>query len=136
MTIFDDNFDDNFWWQFLMTILDDNFWWQFLLTIFYYNFRWRFSMMIFDDNFWWQFLVAILMKIFVGNFLGTYFQPVTCDIWHWLEIQYWQLRTWFHDNLCYLTINCDPGQHLQFLRCFVCSARHPSWYRYAIASLW
>ena len=32
--------------------------------------------------------------------------------WHW----HWQLRTWTHDNL---TINCDTGQHLQFLRCFV-----------------
>ena len=37
---------------------------------------------------------------------------------HWL--QYRQLRTWIHDNLCYLTINCDTGQHLQFLRCFKC----------------
>ena len=35
---------------------------------------------------------------------------------HWL--QYRQLRTWIHDNLCYLTINCDTGQHSQFLRCF------------------
>ena len=43
------------------------------------------------------------------------------DLWHlrhWL--QYWQLRTWINDNLCYLTINCDTGQHSQFLRCFVC----------------
>ena len=42
------------------------------------------------------------------------------DLWHlrhWL--QFWQLRTWIHDNLCYLTINCDTGQHSQFLRCFV-----------------
>ena len=35
---------------------------------------------------------------------------------HWL--QFWQLRTWIHDNLCYLTIKSDPGQHSQFLRCF------------------
>ena len=28
------------------------------------------------------------------------------------------LRTWINDNLCYLTINCDTGQHSQFLRCF------------------
>ena len=27
--------------------------------------------------------------------------------------------TWIHDNLYYLTINCDTGQHLQFLQCFV-----------------
>ena len=41
------------------------------------------------------------------------------DLWHlrhWL--QFWQLRTWIHDNLCHLTINCDTGQHSQFLRCF------------------
>ena len=25
--------------------------------------------------------------------------------------------TWIHYNLCYLTINCDTGQHSQFLRC-------------------
>ena len=40
------------------------------------------------------------------------------DLWHlrhWL--QFWQLRTQIHDNLCYLTINCDTGQHSQFLRC-------------------
>ena len=48
--------------------------------------------------------------------------PYDCtfrDLWHlrhWL--QYWQLRTWINDNLCYLTINCDIGQHSQFLRCF------------------
>ena len=34
---------------------------------------------------------------------------------HWL--QYWQLRTWINDNICYLTINCDTGQHSQFLGC-------------------
>ena len=41
------------------------------------------------------------------------------NLWHlrhWL--QFWQLRTWIHDNLCDLTINCDTGQHSQFLRCF------------------
>ena len=51
------------------------------------------------------------MTIFLGLFS-------TCDLWylrHWL--QYWKLRTWFHDNLCYLTINCDTGQHSQFLLC-------------------
>ena len=50
----------------------------------------------------------------------------TCDIWHWL--QYWQLRTWIYDNLCYLTINCDTGQHSQFLRCFRVRYRNPCWY--------
>ena len=27
------------------------------------------------------------------------------------------MKTWIHGNLCYLTINCDTGQHSQFLRC-------------------
>ena len=32
-----------------------------------------------------------------------------CDIWD---------THYNTDNLCYLTINCDTGQHSQFLRCF------------------
>ena len=42
------------------------------------------------------------------------------DLWHlrhWL--QFWQLRTWIHDNLCYLTIKSDTGQYSQFLRCLL-----------------
>ena len=35
---------------------------------------------------------------------------------HWL--QFWQLRIWIHDNLCYLNIKSDTGQPSQFLRCF------------------
>ena len=41
------------------------------------------------------------------------------DLWHlrrWLQFR--QLRTWIHDNLCCLTIKSDTGQHSQFLRCF------------------
>ena len=34
---------------------------------------------------------------------------------HWL--QFWQLRTWIHDNLWDLTFKSDTGQHSQFLRC-------------------
>ena len=44
------------------------------------------------------------------------------DLRHWL--QFWQLRTWFHDNLCYLTIKSDTGQHSQFLQCFSSSERN------------
>ena len=39
------------------------------------------------------------------------------------EIEVWncchfrQLRTWVHDNHCYLGIKSDTGQHSQFLRC-------------------
>ena len=47
-------------------------------------------------------------------------QDNPADLWqlrHWL--QFLQLRTWIHDNLCYLTIKSDTGQHSQFLRCFI-----------------
>ena len=39
---------------------------------------------------------------------------------HWL--QFWQLGNWIHDNLWYLTIKSDSGQHSQFLRCFILCA--------------
>ena len=41
------------------------------------------------------------------------------DLWHLRHLlQLRQLRTWIHDNLCYLTIKSDTGQHSQFLQCF------------------
>ena len=40
-------------------------------------------------------------------FLFIFSCPEQLNRW----LQYWQLRTWFHDNLCYLTINCDTGVH-------------------------
>ena len=36
---------------------------------------------------------------------------------HW-QRQFWWLRTWIHDNLCFLIIKSDTGQHSQFLRSF------------------
>ena len=58
-----------------------------------------------------------LLLNFFSAFLNLFLS--TCELWHLiLWLQYWQLRTWIHDNLCYLTINCDTGQHSQFLRCF------------------
>ena len=71
-------------------------------------------MTFFVDNFWWHFLMAI----FDDNFDNWKDSPG--DFWHlrhWLL--FWQLRTSIHDNLWYLTINCDTGQHSQFLRCFI-----------------
>ena len=41
------------------------------------------------------------------------------DLWHlrhWLQLR--QLRNWSHENICYLTIKNDTGQHSQFLWCF------------------
>ena len=64
---------------------------------------------------------SIFLNFFSQLFFWTFSQLFsTCDLWHlrhWLK--YWQLRTWNHDNLCYLTINCDTGQHSQFLRCLL-----------------
>ena len=39
------------------------------------------------------------------------------------------MRNWIHDNLCYLTIKSDTGQHSQFLRCFISMSSLKSlWY--------
>ena len=51
-------------------------------------------------------------------FFGTNDTDNPRDLWHlrhWL--QFWQLRPWIHDDLCYLTIKSDTGQHLKFLQC-------------------
>ena len=78
MTIFYDNFWCHFWSQLLMTISYDYFW--LFLTIFD-NF----------DSFW------------------KFWKDSPGGLWHWLRhwLQFWQLRTWIHDNHCYMTINCD-----------------------------
>ena len=49
----------------------------------------------------------------------------TCDIWD-TDYNSYNLRTWIHDNHCYLTINCDTGQHSQFLQCFGHWAKYTS----------
>ena len=73
------------------------------------------------------------------HYLHTYVPPLENiyssnhkDLWHlrrWL--QYRQLRTWINDNLSYLTINCDTGQHSQFLRCF-----WSIWHPFILAVFW
>ena len=96
-------------WHFLTTLTTfDNFWefWQFLrvLTIFE-SF----------DNFWqffdifWQFLtiLTIFWSFLQFSTMSTFEILITI-----LTIEN------LNDNLCYLTINCDTGQHFQFLRCF------------------
>ena len=42
----------------------------------------------------------------------------TYEIEVWNCCHFRQLRTWVHDNHCYLGIKSDTGQHSQFLRCF------------------
>ena len=46
------------------------------------------------------------------------------DLWHlrhWL--QFWQLKAWTRDNLCYLSIKNDTGQHSQCLQCLIWKVR-------------
>ena len=60
--------------------------------------------------------------------LDTWYTDYMWHLRHWSYC--WQLRTTLSritlwsltinsDNLCYLTINCDTGQHSQFLRCLI-----------------
>ena len=93
-------FDDNFWWQFFMKIFDDNFWQYLTILAIFDNF----------DN---------LGQLRQLRQLRQFWKDSPADLWHlrhWL--QFWQLGAWIHDNLWYLTLNCDTGQHSQFLRCF------------------
>ena len=133
---------DNFWqfWQFwtMLTIFDN---------VDYFQQSWQVWQFSHNLNNCWQFLqiltvltIFTIFSIFTIKFFLQSWQLTTIDdnfynsdncfchfdnwkdnpgdLWHlrhWL--QFWQLRTWIHDNLCYLTNNCDTGQHSQFLRC-------------------
>ena len=75
------------------------------------------------DNFWklWQYLTNLTISDNFNNFrqLSSFLTILTQDLWllkHWS--QFWRLRNWIYDNLCYLTIKSDTGQHSQFLQCF------------------
>ena len=123
LTIFDnfDHFQQS--WQFLtiFTIFDNlNNFWQFwhiltILTIFtifcnFDKFKFLLQFLTIGDNFHNSDNCFCHFDNWKDN---------PGDLWHlrhWL--QFWQLRTWIHDIFCYMTINCDTGQHSQFLRCF------------------
>ena len=117
MTIFDDNFDENFWWKFFMTILitilmkifDENFWWKYFLTIFDDNFWWQFLMTIFDDNFF-----GISRQHFFGFFIDKKNQKQILliswpffgfldDVFYWCKFldffgflyDFWCISGWF-----------------------------------------
>ena len=66
MKFFDDNFDDNFWWQVLMTIFDDNFFMKICDAIF-------------DDNFWWPFFTIQTIAFAILTIEKTILE--TCEIW-------------------------------------------------------
>ena len=114
LTIFDnfDNFDNV--WQCLTFF--DNVWhfWQFFDNFDNFNICLQF----------WQFWQFLTIGDNLHNSDNCFYH---FDNWkdnpgnllhlrHWLH--FWQLRTWIHDNRCYLTIKSDTGQHSQFLRCF------------------
>ena len=106
--------------------------------------------LIFDNfvNFcqFWQFLTILTILTISDNFYNCQFfwiflttsdncdsldnfdpndKDNPSDLWHLRHrLQFWQLRTWIHDNLCYLTIKSDTGQHSQFLRCFTHGFAH------------
>ena len=70
-----------------------------------------------SDNFYnfWQFTQSLTI---VDNCFYHFdnWKDNPGDLWHlrhWL--QFWQLRTWVHDNFCYQTIKSDTGQNSQFL---------------------
>ena len=64
-------------------------------------------------------ILTILTILTIFDSFDNFWKDNPGDLWHlrhWL--QFWQLRSWIHDYLCYLAFNCDTGQHSQFLRCF------------------
>ena len=81
-------------------------------------------MTLFDDNFF----MTIFMTIFDDYFLMTLFDDIETifDIWKDSPgdltfetlITILTIENLNSVNHSYLTINCDTGQHSQFLRCF------------------
>ena len=72
-------------------------------------------------NTFWDFL-TIFFPIFwqIFNYFGNFWQfwsffIISTMMKQWLN--FLQFRTWIDENLYYLTIKSDSGQHSQFLRC-------------------
>ena len=109
-----DNFDN------ALTILDHcNNFWQFCLTILdYFDIDWQF----------WPLLTIWTMLVNFDHFLDFFGsfdnfeqndKDNPADFWHQRQwLQFWQLKTWIHDNLCHLRIKSDTDQYSHFLRCF------------------
>ena len=95
---------------------------QFLIILTIFDNFWFFGTIM--DNFWqfWNSLTIWTIDSFDNSYNFYNFDNDNDnprELWllrHWL--QFWQLRTWIHDNLCHLTIKSDTAQHSQFLRCF------------------
>ena len=88
-------------------IFDDNFRWQFSLSIFDDNFHCQFSMTIFDDNCWRQLLTTIVGTFHRGKSVleaGTYFHK-TINRWHWR-----------HNNTMFICDLFQPCKYQSILR--------------------
>ena len=71
------------------------------------------------DQFW---LIFTMLKILDKDQYKDIKKDNPRDLWHlrhWL--QFCQLRTWNHDNLCDPTFKSDTGENSQFLQCFITS---------------
>ena len=90
-------FDPHFWPSFLTLIFDPHFWPSFSTLIFY-------------PYCWPSFFTHIFDNLKDGTGDLTFETLITI-----LTIE--NLNSDIHS---YLTINCDTGQHSQFLRCFLC----------------
>ena len=117
----------------ILTIFDnlDNFWpfWQILIILTIFTIL---TILTFFLQFW-QFLT-----IFDNWRQFSQFRQFLLSFWQ-LKRQSWRLVTFETlitiltiENLnswqsCYLTINCDTEQHLQFLRCFSTLSAKPNW---------
>ena len=113
LTIFDniDHFRQS--WQFL-TIFNNLNNFLTILTIFYNFDNFYFYFTIFD-NFSQLTTIFTIQTIAFAIFDNWKDNPG--DLWNLRRWQFSQLRTWIHNNLCYLTINCDTGQHSQWKKC-------------------
>ena len=69
-------------------------------------------------KFWYVFVIScVFSQEREYKKITTKINPDLWHLRHWLQL--WQLRTCIQDNLYYLTIKSDTGQHLQFLRCLL-----------------
>ena len=114
---------DNVWqvWHLLKSfIMFDNFYnpENLLICLTILTFFWQFYIY---GQFWqfrqfFNFFTVLTLLTILNNFDNVKDNPR--DFWplrHWL--QFWQSKTWIHDNLYDLTIMSDTGRHSQFLRC-------------------
>ena len=117
---------DGFWHFFVF-----NFWtnWKFhyltILTFWEFCFRIFVTIVTVFNSFFWQLWPFLTTLKFLDNFCSSenFYSFVSLTILDNFDndnprFQFWQSRTWSHDNLCDLTIKSDAGEHTQFLQCF------------------